>query len=390
MSAPRLLYIVNTFSVGGTEVLALELFRRLHPARYEIETLCLKERGTLAPELERAGIRVDSGILRSRIDLFGPARLARALAGRRFDLILCDSGRNALLLLAMARRLTRARRVMSWVHFTGKWGRASQFNGTERRLLRRVDAMICVAETQRQHLIEKEGLDPRNLVVIHNGVDTARFRPRLDARDAARAALGLAPGDVAAGIVASLTPEKGHAVLVDATERLARGGVPIRVLVAGEGAERGAIEAAIARAGLGARVTLLGLRRDLDRDFYPALDLLVLASHPVRETLPISLMEGMAMGLPVVATRVGSVADLVADGETGLLVPPGDAGRLAGAIAVLARDADQRAAFGLAGRARVVERFSLDRMVENYARLFEHLLGAGAKLHATASTNTTT
>src|SRR6185503_18295217 len=113
----------------------------------------------------------------------------------------------------------------------------------------------------------------------------------------------------------------------------ARGGVPIRVLVAGEGGERAAIEAAIARAGLGTRVTLLGLRRDLDRDFYPALDLLVLASHPVRETLPISLMEGMAMGLPVVATRVGSVADLVADGETGLLVPPGDAGRLAGAIA---------------------------------------------------------
>lgn len=374
MSAPRLLYIVNTFSVGGTEVLALELFRRLHPARFHVETLCLKERGTLAGELEKAGIRVDSGILRSRIDLLGPARLARTLAGRRFDLILCDSGRNALLLLAMARRIVRARRVMSWVHFTGKWGRASQFNATERRLLRRVDAMICVAETQREHLVTAEGLDRENLVVIHNGVDTARFRPRPEARAAARAALGLAPGDFAAGIVASLTPEKGHLVAVDAAERLVRGDVPLRLLLAGEGAQRAAIEAAVARAGLGGRVTLLGLRRDLDREFYPALDLLVLPSHPVRETLPISLMEGMACGLPVVATQVGSVADLVADGASGLLVPPGDAGRLAGAIARLARDASLRAAFGAAGRGRVAADFSLDRMVEEYARLFTHLL----------------
>ncbi len=392
MSAPRILHLVNAFSVGGVEVLALELFRRLHPARFEVEVACLKEPGTLAGELAASGIRVESGFVRGRFDLFGAGRLARALAGRRFDLILVEPGRNALLLAGVARQVTGARATVSWIHATGKWGRRSQFNGTERRILRRLDAVVAIAESQRDHLVADEGLDPKNLVVIHNGVDAERFRPRPEARSAARAALGIAPDEVAVGIVASLTPEKGHALLVEAVARIASpvdrpdasmAGAPsagaasapprLRLLIIGEGPERAAIESAIARAGLSSRATLLGLRRDLDAAVYPALDIQALVSHPFRETLPISLMEGMACGLPVIATRVGSVADLVADNETGTLVAPGDADALAAALSALARDSARRAALGRAGRKRIVARFSLDRMVESYASLFDRL-----------------
>lgn len=383
MSAPRILHLVNAFSVGGVEVLALDLFRRLHPSRFEVEVVCLKSAGSLAAEMVAAGIRVETGIVRHRYDLLAAARLARRLGGRRFDLILVEPGRNALLLAAVARRVTRARATVSWIHATGKWGRRLQFNGTERRMLRGLDAVVAIAESQRDYLVADAGLDARNLVVIHNGVDAERFRPRGEARDAARAALGVAPEEVVVGIVASLTPEKGHALLVEAVARVASGAAggaapAIRLVVAGEGPERPAIEAAIARAGLGTRATLLGLRRDLDRALYPALDVQTLVSHPFRETLPISLMEGMACGLPVVATRVGSVADLVADGETGLLVAPGDVGGLAAALGALARDPGRRAALGRAGRARVVARFSLERMVEEYARLFERLIAREA------------
>ena len=118
---------------------------------------------------------------------------------------------------------------------------------------------------------------------------------------------------------------------------------------------------------------LLGLRRDLDRTLYPALDLQALVSHPFRETLPVSILEGMASGLAAVATDVGSVRDLVLDGETGRLVPPGDPGAIAGAIRALALDPARRAAYGLGARARAVEHFSLERMVAAYADLFEHL-----------------
>ncbi len=376
MSAPRILYMANAFSVGGAETLALELIRRLHPARFEFEALLLKERGTLADELAAAGVRVESGVLRARLDPLGPLRLARRLSGRRFDLLFVEPGRNALLLAALARRLARARAVASWVHATGKWGRSSQFNATERWFLRRLEAVVAIAETQRDHLARDERLNPENLVVIHNGIDTERFRPRPDLRAAARAALGLADGDFAIGIVASLTPEKAHGVLVEAAARLRADGVPARLLVVGEGPERPAIEAAIANAGLAGDASLLGLRRDLERALYPALDLQVLVSHPFRETLPISLMEGMACGLAVVATRVGSVPDLVLDGETGFVVSPGDSGALAGAIHALVRHPGRRAAYGDAGRERIVERFSLERMVAAYGDLFERLAGS--------------
>ena len=378
MSVPRLLYIGNSLDVGGSEVIGLELFRRLHPARFRIEAVCLKARGALASEYESAGVRVEANILTARIDPLGPLRLARRLAGRRFEVMLVEPGRNVLLLAPLARALTRARGVASWVKATGRWDRARQFNRTERMLLRRIDAVVVISETQKRHLLEREGLAPANLRLIPNGVDLDRFRPRPELRAAAREALGLAESDFAIGIVASLTPEKGHGVLIAAAARLAAGGLPVRLLVAGEGPERPAIEAAIAAAGLAGRATLLGLRRDLERAVCPALDLQALVSHPFRETLPVSILEGMACGLPVVATRVGSVHDLVLDGETGSLVPPGDPAALEGALRALALDPARRAAYGRAGRARAEERFSLERMVGAYASLFERL-AAGAR-----------
>jgi glycosyltransferase involved in cell wall biosynthesis len=378
VSAPRLLYLGNSLDVGGSEVLGLELFRRLHPGRFRIEGLCLKHRGRLAPEYEAAGIRIDSDVLRSRFDPLGPFRLARVLAGRRFDLLLVEPGRNALLAARLARRLGGARAVVSWVKATGKWGRSRQFNRTERILLGRLDAVVVIAESQRRHLVEREGLDPANLRLIPNGVDPERFRPRPELRTGARAVLGLAESEVAIGIVASLTPEKGHAVLIDAFARLRAEGLPVRLLVAGEGPERPAIEADVARRGLQASVSLLGLRRDLDRHLHPALDLLALASHPFRETFPVSVLEAMASGLPVVATRVGSVAELVVDGETGTLVAPGDPGALAAALRGFATRPARRAAHGAAARERVERRFTLDRMVEAYAELFEGLVSPGA------------
>jgi glycosyltransferase involved in cell wall biosynthesis len=312
-------------------------------------------------------VRVVADILKSRLDTLGPRRLTRTLAGRRFDILLVEPGRNVLLLAMLARALTRARATASWIQATGKWGRRRQFNRTERSLLRRLDAVVVIAEPQRRYLIETEHLDPANFELIPNGIDTDRFSPRPELRAGARAALRLSDADFAIGIVASLTPEKAHRVLIDAVARLHADGLPLKLVIAGEGGERPNIEAAIANAGLSDSIHMLGLRRDLDRAVYPALDLLTLVSHPFRETLPVSVLEGMACGLAVVATRVGSVSDLVVDGLNGRLVPPGDPAALADAIREVALDPARRAAFGRAGRERVLARFTLDRMMTAYA-----------------------
>ena len=123
---------------------------------------------------------------------------------------------------------------------------------------------------------------------------------------------------------------------------------------------------------LSQRLHWLGVREDVPR-ILRAADLLVLSSHPVVETFPLCVLEGMAAGLPVVSTRVGSLAEMVEEGETGLLVAPGDVGELAGAMASILSDPARARAMGQAGRSRALRNFDRHFMVEGTARLLRTL-----------------
>ncbi|MBK5970235.1 Putative glycosyltransferase EpsD [Thiorhodovibrio litoralis] len=173
------------------------------------------------------------------------------------------------------------------------------------------------------------------------------------------------------GVVAQLIPRKGHAVLLDALPRLLERWPGLQVIVFGRGREEPALRNQIAGLGLEPHVHLAGFRDDLDR-LLPCLDLLV---HPaLMEGLGVSLLQAAAAGVPVVASRVGGIPEAVRDGETGLLVPPGDVAALAAAIARLLGDAELRARFGTAGRARMRAEFSLDAMVEGNLAVYRELL----------------
>ena len=173
-------------------------------------------------------------------------------------------------------------------------------------------------------------------------------------------------------MVAALRPEKAHEALIAATARLVRKGRRLRVLLAGDGPRREALEHQIVGEGLGDVVRLLGIRHDVQR-LLQAADVLVLPSHPVVETLPLCVLEAMAAGVPVVASRVGSVPEVVRDGDTGILISPADPGELAAGIdRVLG---DRSGAREMAQRAArlVEERYSVERMTSGYERMFEEL-----------------
>ncbi|MFH1681981.1 MAG: glycosyltransferase [Candidatus Eisenbacteria bacterium] len=369
----NILLLANSFHTGGFEQLTLEIIRSLHPGGIRFRVCCLKEEGTLAPEVRKAGVRIDGGFLRGTYDLAAVFRLTRALQGERYDLLFVEPGRNALLAGEWIARSLRIRKRISAIHATRQWGRKRMFRWSQLRLLKGLDGVILVAPTQKDYLVREEGLDPANLAVILNGVDHRAFRPRN--RDELPPLLdGPRPGEKAVGIVASLTPEKGHGVFLEAAAA-ARKEVPeARFYVVGEGPERPAIERKIAELGLEGAVRLTGRRRDLPA-FLPRLDLLALSSHPYRETLPISTMEGMACGIPTVNTDVGSIRDLVVDGETGLLVPPGDPREMARAFARILRDLDLARRMGAAGRRRIEELFTLERTIEDYRRYFLEIAG---------------
>ena len=210
------------------------------------------------------------------------------------------------------------------------------------------------------------GLPRTTVAVIENGIPIA---PARDPREVAalriemRSRLGLDAHTPLLVAVGNLYPVKDHASLVRALAGLEG----VHVAIAGRGDEQARLESLASELGVAARLHLLGLRDDVER-WLAAADVFV---HPSRsEEMPLAILEAMAEGLPIVATRVGGVPDAVIDGETGLLVPSGDAERLREAIRTLLGDELRRRSMGRAARARAESRFSVERMVDRYLHAY--------------------
>lgn len=206
---------------------------------------------------------------------------------------------------------------------------------------------------------------PAPSFVIHNGVDTQRFSParRLPA---ARAALGLAPGVPIVGFVGRLAPEKGTELLLEVAARLRERVPRVQVLVAGDSGWRPALEARLAERRLGGTVRLLGFVRDIE-SVYAASDVVISTSEA--EGCPNAVLEAMAMGRVVVATRVGGTAEILRDGTDGALVPAGAATELSAEVERLLAEPERRMALGQAAARHVAERFSLEAQVRRLAEV---------------------
>ena len=220
---------------------------------------------------------------------------------------------------------------------------------------------VCNATSIKRLLVERHKVPDAAVTVIPNGVDTATFRP---------AQAGSAGGRVLA--IGRLAPDKDHGTLIRAFARVLDDHPTAQLTIVGEGEERDRLERLAATLLPSDRFRLEAPTGTDVVDLYHRADLVVLSS--VREGAPNVLLEAMACGLPVVATAVGGVPDLVADGVTGLLVPSGDPVTMAGAIGRLLSDPAARAAFGRAGRERVERQFSIAEMVRAHEVLFDRLL----------------
>ncbi len=372
----RILFLLNSFNVGGYEQLMLEVFRRLVDRGMDVSTVCLKKEGRLAPELRKIGIDVRSGFVRGKFDLLAPARVASALRGERYDLLFLEMGRNALLAGEYVQRSLRIPKRISSIHGTGVRGKERLFRPGQVRLLRRLDGIITCAVTQREYLISDEGFPAALLTAIVNGVDHDKFRP-VPLSELPPCADGPVPGERSIATVASLTPEKGHLHFVESAALALREMEEARFYILGDGPERASIEKAIAAKGLESKIRLMGIRRDLPH-LLPRFTATALASIPYRETLPISTMEGMACGIPAVNTDVGSVRDLVLDGECGYVVPPGDPPAMAKAFLEILGDEAKATAMGRAARKRVEENFTLERAVREYEEYFRRIANVPA------------
>jgi glycosyltransferase involved in cell wall biosynthesis len=219
-----------------------------------------------------------------------------------------------------------------------------------------------------------EGIPREKIRVIQNGLDPLPFERAQRGR--IRPALGIGQEETVLVCVANIRPAKGHEVLLDAAHLLKWESFSFSLWLVGDGDLRPAIEAKVRASDLNQHVRLLGRRADIP-DILADADIFVLASH--WEGMPGAIMEAMAAQLPVVATRVGGIPELVVEGETGLLVPPGDAAALATALKRLLTNPDLRRRMGQAGHQRITTHFRLEDKVREQEEVYIQLLRGQVK-----------
>lgn len=235
--------------------------------------------------------------------------------------------------------------------------------------MRGTDRIVVSAESVRDFYIRQVHAEPNKVEVIYNAVDWRALSSPMT-REELRASVGVAVDAPLACIIARLTEQKAHAVLFDAMARTA-GLADLQLLVVGDGELNDHLRARAEALGLNARLRFLGARRDLG-NLLQASDIFVMPS--LWEGLPLSMVLAMGARLPVVATRVAGIPEIVHDEQTGLLVPPGDSAALGAALARLRTDAGLRARLGAAAAEFVRPRFGTDGYVAAVTQLYDRLL----------------
>src|SRR5271157_1854581 len=354
----KVVHVSFGLDVGGQEKLLVEFARHSDRVRFDLRFVSLGSRGRLAADIEALGWPVT--------DLGAPSGLRPglivklALLFRRWrPAVIHTHDHRSLFYAVPAARLTRVPLVVHTCH--GRDVRATPRQvATARQLSRLVDWYVCVSQEVKAQCREQGITGPRVCTIL-NGIDLDRFPYN-----------GPCPhGPVVT--VARLSPEKDVANLVRATAIAAREGDDLRVEVAGEGSCLEDLKGLAAELGVAERVTFLGEGRDVP-DLLVRARMFVLPS--LSEGIPLTVLEAMARGLPVVATRVGGLHEVVDDGVTGLLVPPADPAALAGAMVELWNDPIRLDRAGCAGRRRVEECFDVRRMLAQYEALYRDEHGA--------------
>ena len=357
----RIVQVTESLEIGGAERVVVTLAKSL-AARHESSVICLKQLGPLAAGL--AGVPVSCIGKREGNDPGAILRLARAFKAARADVVHAhDWGcyLDAMAAAWMAGVPVGVQTVHGkyMAYPPGKLAglKKSLRHALERRAARRFGNVVCVSDALRAHVAEEIGIGEAQTTTIANGVAV----PPLNRTRAPQ------PGMLRLVTVGRLAAVKNFAMLIRAFAPLAARWPQVSLTFVGDGPERVALENLATSLGLTGSVHFLGFRSDID-ELLADSDVFVLTS--ISEGIPMSILEAMKCGLPVVATRVGGVPATVADGETGVLVDSGDERALTRTLANLIEHPRSAEAMGAAGHARALQKFSVEAMVGAYESVY--------------------
>lgn len=371
----RLMKFVTLFAIGGTERQVVNIGKGLDRGRFDVQFACLHRVGELLAECESQSWAITEYKIRR---LYGYATLKRQMEfgshlRRHGTQILHAYGFYPNVFAIPAARLAGVPVVIGAVRDIGDIWSTWQ-HAVQKVCLRLAHHVIVNAEAVKKDL-EQRGYVLRRVTVIPNGIDCDRFRVPVSG-EGVRREWNVPPGAPVVGVLSRLMRIKGHEYFLRAAALIAARHPDVRFVIVGDTKinqeYRDELKRLASTLGLQDRVLFTGFRLDIP-ELLAALTISVLPSLGL-EGLSNSLLESMAAGLPVVATRVGGNPEIVEDGLNGLLVPPGDAEALAAAISRLLDNRMLARTFGEAGRQRVWSRYSLDQAVATTERLYRDLL----------------
>ena len=348
--------VMTSFERGGTERQMTELVRRLDPARWEVHLVCFDARG---PWFQRAAEHATS-VVEFKVTSFARAdvlrhvwRFARWCRNRRIGVVQATEIYSNIFALPGAAIAGVKARIGSRRGLNSDRQRGLV---ALQRLAYRCATTIVANSRASADQLQREGVPARKITMIGNGLDVARYVAPRTRRSLRRVT-----------VVANLRKLKGHDVLVDAAADILRRFPDARFEFIGEGPERGELEARAAARGVAHAIAFAGRNDDIPARL-AAGDIFVLPSRS--ESFPNAVLEAMAAGLPIVASGVGGIVELIENGRTGWLTPPGEAAPLADRVMHLMASPDEAAKMGAAARADALARFSFDRMIAGFDELY--------------------
>jgi glycosyltransferase involved in cell wall biosynthesis len=370
MSAPlRVVFLTHSLAVGGAEELILNLVARLPRERFEAIVCTFEQHpGPMAAEIAALGIEVRAlGVTpgwrqpRAWWSIVGCLRQLRPHIVHTFLLPASLYGRAA----AWAARVPII--IGTEVNI---YERKQRHHILAERLLARVsDSIIASAESVKSAYVRQLGIPSSRVRVVYNAVNWERLHASTTPARV-RGELNIPEHRLVVGVVATLQEKKGHRILFEACARTA-GLEQLWLMIVGDGPLRSSLEECATQLGIRDRVTFCGTRRDLG-NVLPAMDIFALPS--LWEGLPLALILAMGAGRPVAATNLAGIPEVITDGRTGLLVPPGDAEAMGSALVRLAHDAGERERLGDAARTAVLNRFGADAYTAAVVALYDECL----------------
>lgn len=362
----RVLHVIDSFGLGGAQIVLLNLIKFADRSRFTMEAVALHGRGVFMDAIRETGAPVWTLSFHHYFPSYAPALAAMMLTGQ-YDVVHCHLlAANVITKPIAAACGVRVR--INHDHCNDKLTDSRPWALPADKFTNRYAShVIAVSESTRSFLVEHEGVPAERTSMIHNGVDCEACRPRPEERANARRRWDL-PADafILAGI-GRLTYQKNFTLFLEVAAEILRTHPQAFFVIAGSGEEESALREKAAALGIAARVRFLGFVSEIHA-LYPALDLLLLSSR--YEGLPITILEAMAAGVPIVAPRLDGIAEVLADGADAFLPPPGDGAALAHAVRQLINHPTQRTQFAEAALQKVRAGYSAERMTRDVEAIY--------------------